>query len=141
MLHYQKFGVISGYGFGNKDEGPYVFVDDTTEKETSRNKIFIRKTKLSIKILENRLCTGPFNLLELKGFPCPKIALLDKAKNNYQCFECFKETRFNPSFYNVDSSSISPQQKKYNKQAHVVYLAFFGEDKVKVGIANKKILE
>ena len=131
-------GVISGYGFENKDEGPYIHVDGNEENEIYRTKVAIKGSKFFIKILENKVCTGPFNLLELKGIPCPKKASLDKTKPNSQCFECFTKTGFNPAFYNVDPKTLSPQQKAYNEQPHIVYLAFFGEEKVKVGIANKK---
>ena len=47
---------------------------------------------------------------------------------------------FHPAFYNLLLSQISPQQQQYNLQPHCTYLAYFGRDMVKVGIAHKKRL-
>ncbi|NEJ84280.1 DUF2797 domain-containing protein, partial [Rhizobium leguminosarum] len=51
---------------------------------------------------------------------------------------CSASIQFNPAFYHVAPSQLSQQQQSYNLQAHVVYLAYFGRDIIKVGIANEK---
>ena len=45
---------------------------------------------------------------------------------------------FNPAFYNVPVSQLSPRQQAYNRQPHCTYLAYFGPGVVKVGIALQK---
>lgn len=76
-------------------------------------------------------CTGWHDLETGENFACPDTATLDEKYQ--QCPACQKKTGFNPAFYNA--ASVSPQQEKRNQEPHILYLAHFGADVVKVGIS------
>ncbi|HJP81704.1 MAG TPA: DUF2797 domain-containing protein [Candidatus Saccharimonadales bacterium] len=76
-------------------------------------------------------CTGWHDLETGENFVCPDITTVDEKY--HQCPACQKKTGFNPAFYNA--TSVSPQQEKRNQEPHILYLAHFGADVVKVGIS------
>lgn len=89
---------------------------------------------ITLKInLSNRFCTGWHSLKTGEDFTCPEKSTLDKKYN--QCQKCQKITGFNPAFYNASASEISSQQQARNSQPHFVYLAYFSDDVIKVGIS------
>lgn len=90
--------------------------------------------KLTIKIdLSQRFCIGWHNLETGEDFVCPDKIILEKKYT--QCPKCQQRTGFNPAFYNVDSSEVSSQQQIRNSQPHFVYLAYFSDEIIKVGIS------
>ena len=44
---------------------------------------------------------------------------------------------FNPAFYHVSNSEISEKQRTYNFEPHIVYLAYFSDNFIKVGITHQ----
>lgn len=90
--------------------------------------------ELAIKIdLSQRFCIGWHNLETGEDFVCPDKVILD---NKYtQCQKCQQRTGFNPAFYNVNPGKISSQQQARNAKAHFVYLAYFSDNIIKVGIS------
>lgn len=54
------------------------------------------------------------------------------------CYSCFETLAFNPAFYNVPLSQLFPKQQQYNRTPHCIYLAYFGEKVVKIGIAHAR---
>ena len=81
-------------------------------------------------------CTGYYSLDNSTRVHC---ALGSTVKDNFaNCQDCRSKETFNPFFYNVSASDISPQQQQRNKQPHSVYLAAFGPDinLTKVGITK-----
>lgn len=89
---------------------------------------------ISIEInLSKRFCIGWHSLKTGKDFVCPENYELDKKYE--QCQNCQKRTGFNPAFYNVKDGEISKQQIERNLQPHFVYLAFFSDKTIKVGIS------
>lgn len=78
-----------------------------------------------------RHCRGWHDLETGKDSPCPDSQIID---NRYdQCPACQKRTGFNPAFYHA--ASVSPQQEARNQKPHFLYLAYFADDTVKVGIS------
>lgn len=131
--------VIVGSGFDDTEKGPYFILDNFEATIPIRTKQYIWNLKASIELLEVQICTGEYNILEFRSLSCPHKNLLKSDKNNFtQCYKCFQKTGFNPAFYNTDLSFLSDQQSLYNKQPHIVYLAFFGTTKIKIGISNQK---
>lgn len=84
--------------------------------------------------LSTRYCLGWRDLENSTSHPCPDRAVIDPKYDT--CPACQKRTGFNPAFYNV--ASVSPQQEKLNQEPHILYLAHFGGDTVKVGISRAK---
>ena len=89
---------------------------------------------ISIEIdLLKRFCIGWHSLETGEDFVCPENYELDKKYK--QCQNCQKRTGFNPAFYNVKDGEISKQQIERNLQPHFVYLAYFSNETIKVGIS------
>lgn len=81
-----------------------------------------------------RFCTGGYDMEMGKNYACPYDAVVDEKYE--QCVACMKATGFNPAFYNA--TTISEQQLARNAESHVVYLAYFAPDVLKVGISHAK---
>ena len=79
-----------------------------------------------------RYCTGWRDITAGKRYTCPDDQLVEPKYE--QCSACQKKTGFNPAFYHA--TSISPQQEARNQEPHILYLAYFGADIVKVGISH-----
>ncbi len=89
-----------------------------------------------------RYCIGWHNITNNESHVCPNANVVE-AKYE-QCPACQKRTGFNPAFYNT--TSVSLQQEARNLEPHILYLAFFGDDIIKVGIShaargNSRLLE
>jgi hypothetical protein len=76
-------------------------------------------------------CIGWYDLATKQCHRCPGDRQIDDKYE--QCPECQQKTGFNPAFYNT--TDISQQQTELNKQPHILYLAYFSPDVVKVGIS------
>ena len=59
------------------------------------------------------------------------MCIRDRSKVTV-CPACQEATGFNPSFYHTDF--VSPQQRAYNAEPHIAYLAYFSPAHVKAGI-------
>ena len=81
-----------------------------------------------------RFCTGGHDLGTSNAWACPDHAEVDKKYE--QCKRCMDKTGFNPAFYHADS--ISDQQAEYNQQPHNLYLAYFDDANLKVGISHTR---
>ncbi|MDR0397820.1 MAG: DUF2797 domain-containing protein [Candidatus Nomurabacteria bacterium] len=92
-------------------------------------------TKLTLKFdTSQRFCTGGHDLGTYNSWACPEHAEVDKKYE--QCKQCMDKTGFNPAFYH--SSTISHQQEGYNQQPHNLYLAYFDDSNLKVGISHTR---
>ena len=80
-----------------------------------------------------RFCIGWHSLETGEDFLCPKNSTIDKKYE--QCSACQKRTGFDPAFYNASQGEISEQQQIRNSQPHFVYLAYFSDEIIKVGIS------
>lgn len=92
--------------------------------------------------MSKRFCKGWYDMPTGVSWPCPDKAEIDPKYE--QCPACQKRTGFNPAFYHA--KSVSPQQEVRNQQPHFLYLAYFADDIVKVGIShaargNSRLLE
>ena len=125
--------VLSGYGFAA--DGPHLVLDDIETAPTARRQVPVRDIPLTLTAAEERRCTGYFDVITYDSVPCPEQSRIGPDVDT--CFACFRRTGFNPSFYNMPLEGISPQQRAYNEREHVVYLAYFGPDCVKVGISSR----
>jgi hypothetical protein len=79
-------------------------------------------------------CTGWRDITNGSHHPCLAEQLVD-AKYE-QCPACQQRTGFNPAFYHANS--VSPQQEARNNEPHILYLAHFGAQLIKVGISHAK---
>jgi hypothetical protein len=95
----------------------------------------VRGAQLSLSWGMDRRCIGHYDLINGGSFPCPDSARLEDGLTT--CMKCFRRNGFNPSFYNVEVATLSQQQRVYNERPHVVYLAAFSAQCVKVGIAGR----
>lgn len=77
-------------------------------------------------------CTGWRDMAAKERFVCPESATI--ADKYEQCATCQRRTGFNPAFYHA--SSVSKQQERRNQEPHSLYLAYFGDEIIKVGIAH-----
>ena len=136
MIH---TGICNGFGF-NKNTGPYLVLDaeDISISNWGRTNVALRGTLVHIALIPKKYCIGYYKLLEHRSFPCPRRNVIARKIKN--CRSCFYLTGFNPAFYHVKKSSLSAVQRKYNLQPHYVYIAAFGSNLVKVGIACKERL-
>ncbi|MNQ34747.1 hypothetical protein D3C85_482140 [compost metagenome] len=92
--------------------------------------------------MAQRFCVGWRDITNGERHVCPDRVVVDRKYE--QCGACQKRTGFNPAFYN--SASVSPQQESRNLEPHILYLAYFGSDTMKVGIShaargNSRLLE
>lgn len=86
------------------------------------------------KTSEHKTCTWWYDLATMISSPCPKNTKLYWSSK--VCESCERRTWFSPFFYNQDK--ISDAQKKYNATPHLVYLAYFGWDLVKIWITSER---
>lgn len=90
---------------------------------------------LTLKFNTNqRFCRGWHNLATGEDAPCPDSAIIDDKYD--QCAACQNRTGFNPAFYHA--KTVSPQQEARNLEPHFLYLAYFADDIIKVGISHAK---
>ncbi|ETR72123.1 MAG: hypothetical protein OMM_01947 [Candidatus Magnetoglobus multicellularis str. Araruama] len=133
-INFNETYVLAGYGFDNMN--PYFLLDSISEDISERFKFSIQDQVFSLIRLKKRYCIGRYNIETFESTPCPDKATLSEKNNT--CFHCFQSIGFNPAFYNMPSEKLSPQQQRYNKQPHNVYLAYFCLNTIKVGIAYHK---
>lgn len=119
---------LLGVGF----EGPYLAVDDL-ESGTREMHALKDKTFTLIKYPE-RYCVGSYDLMTQERTPCAKRQELPADHKDSSCPRCNEITGFNPSFYN--GGGITAQQRAYNDTPHIVYLAYFDPEHLKVGITS-----
>lgn len=89
-----------------------------------------------------RYCIGWHDITNGGRHVCPDANIIDTKYE--QCPACQKRTGFNPAFYNT--TNISSQQEVRNLEPHILYLAHFGTNIIKVGIShaargNSRLLE
>jgi hypothetical protein len=125
--------IVSGYRF--TPEGPMLQLDDLSATPTRRSYRPVRGRACTFCWRETRYCTGYRDLATRTTAPCPHKAVVTGKSD--LCWSCDQRTGFNPSFYNVERLSLSPQQQRYNMSKHVVYLAGFSPDTAKVGITSE----
>lgn len=78
-----------------------------------------------------RYCIGWYDMTVGKEFACPDHHMVEEKYE--QCPACQQRTGFNPAFYHA--TSVSKQQEERNQQPHILYLAHFGPNILKVGIS------
>lgn len=81
-----------------------------------------------------RFCRGWHDLATGKDAPCPNNEIIGEKYE--QCTACQNRTGFNPVFYHA--KTVSPQQEARNLEPHFLYLAYFADNLVKVGISHAK---
>lgn len=91
---------------------------------------------------DQRHCTGWRDITNGERHSCPQSAVVDSKYD--QCSGCQQRTGFNPAFYHA--TTVSPQQEARNQEPHILYLAYFGGNLIKVGIShaargNSRLLE
>ena len=133
-FHFNTKYVLAGYEIDKY--GPHLVLDTVAAAPCQRVKFTIQEQTFTLERFRGRYCIGRTDIASLSSTCCPLHAPLTGA--NPRCQECFQATGFNPAFYHVPPEELSPQQQAYNEQPHDVYLAHFGGDTFKVGIANHR---
>lgn len=126
--------ILSNLGFDAR--GPYLEFNDVFGKTQHRMPILGRT--FSLRLLPHRYCTGSFDLISYRSAACElsaELLLNPDQKDMNMCPHCQELTGFDPAFYNA--STISPQQRAYNKTPHFVYMAYFSPQHLKVGISSE----
>lgn len=127
--------ILSGYNH-YPTHGPCLQLDDTANQPATRQWIPISRQYIHIKLLKKKYCTGRYDIATRTSICCP--AQKEVIGKQTQCHACSQPKAFNPAFYRVSPDQLSLQQQAYNLQPHVVYLAYFGKQVIKVGIAHAK---
>jgi Protein of unknown function (DUF2797) len=127
-------GICNGFEF-DAESGPFLIVDKQDDRLThwTRTRIPLRRATINIALLRQQYCTGYCQLSENVTRPCPQRKIISERFK--VCWHCFKLTGFNPAFHVLEKSALSTAQLHYNNKPHYVYLAAFGKDLIKVGIA------
>ncbi len=125
-------------GIEYRDNIGYLLLDTLDEDEPSRIRLEAKNTSFFLSQWKDRYCIGRYDLETLKSWPCPhQTTLGDHIKGNL-CNDCNKFNNFNPFFYNLPLSDLSEKQQKWNMSPHIVYLAYFGDNVIKVWISHHK---
>jgi Protein of unknown function (DUF2797). len=114
----------------DKNRAPYYLL--TEGDEITSHKIEFHKNITMRFDCGKKFCVGGHDLGTHESWVCDDGAEVDRKYE--QCKKCMDRTGFNPAFYNADG--ISDKQAEYNKQAHMLYLAYFDDNNIKVGISN-----
>lgn len=113
-------------GFANNGKPFFEYI---TDDQVHANQLKFGSNLTIIYDTAKKFCTGWYDMTTKQRFPCEQHAV-----GHDQCVTCMHKTGFNPAFYNTDT--ISPQQDQRNHEPHALYLAYFGGDSIKVGIAH-----
>ena len=130
--------ILANVGF-SKDEKPLL----TLQKDSEFIQLEPVGKTLTLKFdTSQRYCIGWHDITSGESHACPEASKIDSKYE--QCPACQKRTGFNPAFYNT--TSVSSQQEARNLEPHILYLAYFGGDIIKVGIShaargNRRLLE
>jgi uncharacterized protein DUF2797 len=120
-------------GYGCNEQGPYLIVDQLDAVPWQRHALALRGRVCTLEFGTARHCTGRYDLDSGQSSTCPALAACLEPELE-QCPACFSATGFNPAFYHA--ARVSPQQRRRNRQPHVVYLVSFGVGTLKVGITH-----
>ncbi len=122
--------LLTQVGFEKESKQPFIRFSDSDEVRLRQLDF---GEELSLKFnTSDRHCIGWFNPNTGENHVCPTKSRVE-AKYE-QCKECMIKTGFNPSFYNIDA--ISANQAEYNTHPHILYLAYFSPDDIKIGISH-----
>lgn len=126
--------IFSGIHYENNES--FLLLDVGNKSACNRSVISIRNITLALTRHKSRFCTGYYDINTLQKHPCPTISPVDEK--NVTCRSCSMKMAFNPYFYNVRQDVLPEKQKLYLNEKHIVYLAYFGGEYVKVGITNNR---
>ena len=92
--------------------------------------------KIEIEKVEKRYCIGYYDLLNRKNIPCESYEELTGSEYT-QCKQCKIKSGFSLCLGCNGSvcKTNSDKAKQFCNQEHYVYLAYFPNDKLKVGTA------
>ena len=124
--------ILQGTDFSQNE--PQLVLDAIPPNRTKRIRFSVWDQNFTLTRYRRKFCIGRYSLDTFEDWPCPNQSEVDTSSR--ECPACIKFNGFMPAFYRVPPTSLSPQQRRYNERPHIVYLAHFGEDKIKVGIAN-----
>lgn len=124
--------ILSRVDFDKNQKPRLLLADMENEKISAFSPDFNQEYTIKIDTTA-RYCTGWHSLESGENFTCPDSAELDKKFT--QCQNCQKRTGFDPAFYNASQGEISSQQQERNSKPHFVYLAYFSDETIKVGIS------
>lgn len=122
-------------GFGWQRDGIHLEVRDPGGAGALRN--FPLEGTLRFKRLPNRLCSGWYDFEKGERATCPDNAIPERKS---QCEACIEREGFAP-WLRCDGRMIpqlKPSVRAYIEQPHYLYLACFGDETVKVGMASKE---
>jgi len=121
--------ILTYFSFDTEGKPYFMVVEDG--EIVRRELVFGENLTLEFDVTK-RFCTGWHDIETKENFVCPENAEVEKKYE--QCKKCMDRTGFNPAFYHA--GEVSAQQESYNAQAHGLYLAYFSDKYVKVGISR-----
>ncbi|MGI6612497.1 MAG: DUF2797 domain-containing protein [Candidatus Nanosyncoccaceae bacterium] len=122
--------LLTQIGFGKKNNLPFL-------RYSEGDILQVRELKFNESInfifdTNERHCIGWFNPNTGENHTCPSHNTVETKYE--QCKDCMIKTGFNPSFYHADA--ISANQEEYNTHPHILYVAYFSPDDIKIGISH-----
>lgn len=121
--------MLSSVGFDN-DSFPYI----ETQQAREIRQLRIGDSEMSYEFrTDQRFCTGWFDFETRTSHVCPNQNTVGLKYQN--CPHCMQKTGFNPAFYHA--TSVSAQQQAINQKPHFVYLAYFSNEIIKVGLSQE----
>lgn len=121
-------------GYSYDKIGPYFLLEDLISQK--RQKLYFDSVLMTIENTNLRYCIGTYDLETFSTRACRNRSIIPNSQKDNRCERCQREIGFNPAFYHA--GSISPQQAKYNLTPHLVYMAYFSPNHIKVGIASER---
>lgn len=124
----QRF-LLSYVGF---DSANSPIIDIQVGQEISRKQLLGKNLSLSFDT-SIRYCTGWVDMEKRQASPCLDNTTVEPKHD--QCIVCRNKTGFNPAFYHA--KTISKQQESINRQPHYLYIVYFSDGIIKVGISQE----
>ena len=122
--------LLAFVGFSRDNQKPYITYSVGTRFVTRE---FNFGDEITIEFnTKQRFCVGTLDVLNGGREVCEFHERVDHKYD--QCKRCQIKTGFNPAFYNTDS--VSEVQQELNSRPHFLYIAYFSDNDIKVGISN-----
>lgn len=99
-----------------------------SEEDKEEKTINLEGFKFNWKLSKERFCPGYY--LDGKYNPCPFDKVLEK-KTYQNCYHCEQQQGFKAAF--LFNQKPNENMQKYLSKKHLIYLAWFAPDKIKVG--------
>lgn len=131
--HTTNTGPVHFITLGWSDERPYLQYRPNPREAHSEHLEIAFAKPLTITLSATRLCIGYYDFVNKHKVPCP-----DRRRLGDKYAQCFVCQRREVTYYTFTGYAENPAaaQAYLDTQEHVAYLALFGRDLLKVGVAS-----